>query len=131
MGADGAGSEVAGVQTDGRHVACVGAGAVQQRDARKNGVACRDRDGNSVAMPEPVLGQDGLVRAATSLSVLGLQFMRQVAEFVGAGAMCRQPFTTVVSVRASQAGTDAAGSTSHPARSQHRVAALACGGGRD
>ncbi len=84
-GTDRAGSEVAGVQADARHVAGVGVGAVQQRDAREDGVACRDRDGNSVARPEPGLGRGGLVRAAASLSVPGLQFMRQVAEFVGAG----------------------------------------------
>lgn len=41
--------------------------------------------GSSAAVPEPGLGQNGLVRAAASLSVLGLQFIRQVAEFVGAG----------------------------------------------
>lgn len=84
-GADGAGIEVPGVRADVRHVAGVGAGAVQQRDVQEDGVACRDRDGNSVAMPEPGLGQSGLARRAASPSVLGLQFMRQVAEFVGAG----------------------------------------------
>jgi hypothetical protein len=95
---------------------CAGveAGVVQQRDVQEVGVACRDRDGSSVALPEPDLGQDDLGRAAASLSVVGLQ-----------------PFSTVASVRAIQADTDAAGSTSHPDRSQRRVAALTCGGDRN